>query len=76
MYIKSQVYVACIWQPDKEMYHSVTANSVIGSYELRFHGYFCLRVIGENGGCFGFAFLNMEILPNDISNFEIERMIK
>jgi hypothetical protein len=58
------------------MCHSVTAISVIGSDELGFHGYFCLMVIKENGGCFGFAFLNMEILPYDISNFEIERMIR
>ena len=32
-------------------------------------------VIGENGRCFRVVFQNVEILVDDISNFEIERMI-
>jgi hypothetical protein len=52
----------------------------LGSYGLGFHEYFCcvekkLRVNGENGRCFRLVFQNMEILVDDISNFEIERMI-
>jgi hypothetical protein len=34
-----------------------------------------LRIIGENGRCFRVVFQNMEILVDDISNFEIGRMI-
>jgi hypothetical protein len=52
-------------------------------YALGFHaGYFCCvekklrgRVIGENGRCFRVVFQNMEILVDDMYNFEIERMI-
>jgi hypothetical protein len=39
---------------------------------LGFHGYFCCV---EQRGCFEVVFQNMEILPNDISKFEIEWMI-
>jgi hypothetical protein len=43
-------------------------------------GYFCcvekrLGVIGENGRCFRVVFQNMEILVDDICNFEIESTI-
>jgi hypothetical protein len=51
----------------KEKCLSVTLKPMLGSYGLGFHR--------ENGRCFKVVFQNVEILVDDISNFEIERMI-
>jgi hypothetical protein len=59
---------------------AILTNPMVVSYELGFHRYFCcvekrLRVYGESGRCFRVDFQDLEILPNDISIFGIERTI-